>query len=166
MNSLSSMPPLPSARGTWEAQLQQARAARGVKTVFVSGCFDLLHSGHLELLEFARRQGDELVVSVASDATLRALKREPVVGEIDRCLMVAALRCVTRAFVCRGEHSARDCYSYVRTLRPEVWVIDADDPHGAEKKRHARECGVGIVLNHRPEAGLSTSALIERIRSR
>ena len=131
--------------------------------VFVSGCWDLLHSGHLELLEFARGQGDHLTVSVASDVTLRALKREPVIGEHDRCLLVSALRCVDRAFIARGEASHRDCFTYVRTLQPEVWVVDATDPHLREKRAVAKE-RTRIVLNHRPEHGLTTTGIIERIR--
>ena len=134
--------------------------------VFISGCWDMLHSGHLELLEFARSQGDHLTVSVASDATLRALKREPVIGEHDRCLLVAALRCVDRAFIARGEPSFRDCFPYVRNLRPEVWVIDANDRHRGEKEALARETGTRIVLNHRPEHGLTTTGIIERVSAR
>jgi D-beta-D-heptose 7-phosphate kinase / D-beta-D-heptose 1-phosphate adenosyltransferase len=132
--------------------------------VFLSGCLDVLHPGHLELLEYARSLGDHLTVSIASDATLRALKREPVFCEHDRWRMVSALRCVDRAFVARGEHSHRDCFSYVRNLRPDVWVIDASDPHRGEKEALAREVGTRIVLNHRPECGPSTTGTIERMR--
>lgn len=133
-------------------------------TVFVSGCFDLMHGNHVEFLEFASRQGDRLIVSVAADATIRALKREPLLCEYDRCRMVQALRCVDEAFVARGEHSHRDCFSYVRTLRPDVWVIDHDDPHREEKEALAVEVGTEIVLNYRPENGVSTSGLLAKIR--
>ena len=133
--------------------------------VFCSGCFDLgPHLGHLELLEFARSLGDHLTVSVAADTTLRALKREPLLCEYDRCRLVGALRCVDTAFVARGEPSHRDCFPYVRTLRPDVWVIDADDPHRDEKERLAEECGVRVALNYRPPCGVSTTGLLARIR--
>lgn len=132
--------------------------------VFVSGSLDNLHPGHIELFEFAKSLGDHLTVSIASDATLRAYKREPLFGEHDRWRMVSAIRFVDAAFVARGEHSHRDCFSYVRTLRPDVWVIDANDPHRAEKEKVALESGSRIVLNHRPEAGTTTTGLIERIR--
>lgn len=131
-------------------------------TAFINGCFDLIHSGHLELLEFAASLADRLVVSIASDATLRSLKREPIICEHDRWRMVSALRCVDHAFIARGA-GWRDFEPYLRNLRPEVWVVDANDPHRAEKEALAVELGVRIVWNHRPEAGCTTSGLIERI---
>lgn len=138
--------------------------------VFVSGCFDLLHEGHLELLEFARRQGDHLIVSIAADATLRALKREPIIGEHARWRMVAALRCVEECFIARGEPTFRDCFSYLANYRPEVWVIDAQDPHREEKLAYAKQLAedydLRVVLNHRPEAGLTTSGIIARVKER
>jgi cytidyltransferase-like protein len=135
-----------------------------VRRVFISGCWDLLHTGHVEALELARAQGEHLTVSVAADETVRALKREPVIGEHARWRMVAALRCVDAAFVCRGEHSARDCFAYVRNLRPDVWVIDAADPFLAEKEELAAEVGAVVVLNHRPEHGEQTTRIIRRVR--
>jgi cytidyltransferase-like protein len=132
--------------------------------VFVSGCWDLCHSGHLELLEHAKAQGDHLTVSVASDATIRALKREPIIGEHDRWRLVSALRCVDAAFIARGEASCWDCFPYVRNLRPDVWVIDANDLYRGAKEDLAAEVGCRIVLNHRPPQGLTTTGLIQRIR--
>jgi cytidyltransferase-like protein len=134
--------------------------------VFVSGTFDLVHPGHLEFLEQAALEGDQLIVSVASDATIRALKREPVWGEHDRWRMISALRCVTRAFISRGSPTWADCLSYVRTERPDLWVIAADDPFLAEKRREAEALGIEVRLNYRPEAGLSTTRLIETIQAR
>ncbi len=134
--------------------------------VFVSGCFDLLHAGHLAFLEEAAREGDELFVSVASDATVAALKRPPVWNEHDRWRMVSALGVVTHAFISRGSPDWKDCLSYVRTLRPDVWVIAADDPWLAEKQAVAAELSIRVVLNYRPEAGLSTTRLIEQIQNR
>lgn len=133
-------------------------------TVFVSGCWDLLHPGHVEALEFAATLGSHLIVSIASDATIRALKREPVLCEHDRFRLVSALRCVDEAFVCRGEPGAADCFTYVRNLRPDVWVINADDQNAEAKRALAAELGIRLVYNHRPEAGASTTSLIERLR--
>lgn len=134
--------------------------------VFVSGTFDLVHPGHLEFLEQAALEGDQLIVSVASDATIRAMKREPVWCEHDRWRMVSSLRCVSRAFISRGSPTWADCLSYVRTERPDVWVISAEDPWLEQKAEVAASLSIRVVLNHRPEAGLSTTRLIERIQER
>jgi cytidyltransferase-like protein len=141
-----------------------------MRWVFVSGCFDLLHSGHVEFLEFARGQGDRLIVSIASDATVRELKREPIIPEHDRFVMVRALRCVDACFIARGEgcgtRSARHDYEpYLLSLRPEVWVIDSQDPARTAKEEIARSIGCRLVLSRRPANGPSTSRLIEQIKS-
>lgn len=64
----------------------------GHKRVVATGVFDLLHPGHIHFLRAARELGDELVVIIANDATVRRMKREPVVPATIRAEMVAALR--------------------------------------------------------------------------
>jgi D-beta-D-heptose 7-phosphate kinase/D-beta-D-heptose 1-phosphate adenosyltransferase len=133
---------------------------------FTSGCWDLAHPGHLTALEFARSQCDHLTVSIASDDTIRALKREPVIREHDRWRLVAALRCVDHAFISRGPHGWDDCLPYVRSLRPDVWIVEAADLHREDKAAVAREVGARLVLFHRPEACYSTTSLIEKLKCR
>ncbi len=67
-----------------------------MKVVFVNGTFDVLHMGHLALLEFARRQGDWLIVGIDSDRRVRELKGSgrPVNSQQERQALLAALRCV------------------------------------------------------------------------
>lgn len=69
--------------------------------VFSNGCFDLLHAGHVRLLEWARQQGDELIVGVNSDASVRRLKGpgRPIQKCEDRVRVLEALRFVDRVFV-------------------------------------------------------------------
>ena len=135
-------------------------------TVFVSGCYDGLHSGHLEFLEHAARLGDRLIVSVASDETARALKREPIIREHDRLRMVQALSIVDEAFISRGAFGNADCFSYVRNLRPQVWLIDSNDASIGAKRELATEVGARIVLDYRPEQGYSTTSIIDSIQER
>jgi len=83
---------------TWE----EARSYRddlrtaGRRLVFTNGCYDILHPGHLTLLETARSFGDQLLVAINSDASVRRLKGEgrPIVPEQDRARMLLALRVV------------------------------------------------------------------------
>jgi cytidyltransferase-like protein len=134
--------------------------------VLVSGCFDLVHPGHCTFLQFARSQGDHLTVSIASDDTSRRLKREPILCEHDRYLLVSALRCVDHAFVCRGAPGNQDCFSDVRSLRPDVWVVTAGDAEEAAKRALAQEVGARIVLYHRADYERSTTNLLERLSAR
>jgi D-beta-D-heptose 7-phosphate kinase/D-beta-D-heptose 1-phosphate adenosyltransferase len=73
------------------------------KIVFTNGCFDLLHVGHLRCLEFAKQQGDILVVGVNSDASVRRLKGKtrPIVSENERACLLAGLECraIARSWV-------------------------------------------------------------------
>jgi rfaE bifunctional protein nucleotidyltransferase chain/domain len=68
--------------------------AAGLRVVLTNGCFDLLHAGHLALLEMARGHGDVLVVALNSDASVRGLKGEgrPVVPEAERAEVLLGLR--------------------------------------------------------------------------
>jgi D-beta-D-heptose 7-phosphate kinase/D-beta-D-heptose 1-phosphate adenosyltransferase len=79
------------------ASLRRELAGReGEKIVFTNGVFDLLHPGHVELLEFARSQGNVLVVGVNDDASVRRLKGEkrPIFPLAERLEVLAALECV------------------------------------------------------------------------
>ena len=72
------------------------------KKIFVSGCFDLMHSGHVAFLEEAARFGD-LYVALGSDRTIFELKgRTPVNSEEERLYMIKSLACVKNAFVSSG----------------------------------------------------------------
>ena len=133
--------------------------------VFISGCFDNLHTGHLELMQFAKAQGGYLIVSIASDDTIRALKREPIIREHDRYLMVNALKCVDECFISRGSHDNNDCFQYIRNYCPDVWVVNDTDQNLPEKEALANELGIKLVFNYRPENSYSTTGIIKEIQS-
>ncbi|WP_416976990.1 adenylyltransferase/cytidyltransferase family protein [Streptomyces sp. T028] len=92
----------------------------GDRTVLATGCFDLLHAGHLCFLEQARRLGDLLVVGVNSDQSVRDLKgpNRPIVGERERVTLVGALKCVDRVFLYDEPTADRQ----IRFLRPQVFA--------------------------------------------
>ncbi len=96
----------------------------GQSIVFTNGCFDLLHIGHITLLEDARREGDQLVVAINSDASVRALKgpTRPIVGERERGRILAALAAVD-AVVVFGEPTP---LQVIEALRPSVIVKGGD----------------------------------------
>jgi FAD synthetase len=105
--------------------------------VMAQGVFDLLHLGHVHYLCRAKELGDELVVVVASDATVRRRKHEPITPGEMRVELVGALRCVDRAVL--GSEGG-DPYAIVEELRPDIIALGYDQEHdereiSAELKR-------------------------------
>ena len=103
--------------------LSAARQA-GKKIVFTNGCFDILHAGHVSVLEFSRSKGDELVVGLNSDASVRRLKgpTRPVNTQADRALVLAALESVSA--VCIFDEDTP--YNLIKQVRPDVLVKGGD----------------------------------------
>lgn len=134
-----------------------------MKTVFVSGCFQMLHPGHLAFLRWAASLGDCLIVSVAADETLRAYKGAALQSETDRKLMLSALRAVNIVMVSpvNAEQPWADCLPLLDANRPQVWALGPDDAHAAEKRAWATERGIAVVQQDAPKP-YSTTALIER----
>ncbi|MFJ5733960.1 D-glycero-beta-D-manno-heptose 1-phosphate adenylyltransferase [Streptomyces microflavus] len=120
--SLTTAPPLQGR--TDPLELAARVRAGGGKVVGAGGCFDLLHAGHLSLLEQARRLGGVLIVCINSDASVRRLKGEdrPVVGERERAALLAALDCVDGVIVF-GEDTPE---TVLAELRPDIWVKGGD----------------------------------------
>lgn len=149
-------------RRTLKEEADSLRKA-GKRLVFTNGCFDLLHIGHVRYLQAARSAGDCLVVGVNSDRSVRQIKgpHRPLVSEDQRAEVVAALGCVDWVTV----FDEPDPLELIRLLLPDVLVKGADWPQedivGAAQ---VEEAG-GRVLRIPLEQGISTSNLIERIRT-
>ena len=144
-----------------------ARAAewhrRGKRIVFTNGCFDLLHAGHVFLLQQAAKLGDILVLAINSDASVRRLKGRgrPIVPASDRATLLAALSCVDVVTVF-DEDTPLDL---LRLLRPHVLAKGQDYALPEVVGRELVEANGGRVelvplLDER-----STTALFERIRA-
>jgi len=143
------------------ARLVRRLGRRGAVVVFTNGCFDLLHAGHVDLLERARALGDALVVGVNTDRSVRRLKGagRPIVPLRERMEILAALRAVDAVVPFAAATPAR----LVRRLRPRILVKGADyrDRLIVGRDTVERDGGRVVTLPLRP--GRSTSALIERI---
>ena len=131
------------------------------KKVFVSGCYDMLHSGHVAFFKEAATHGD-LYVGIGSDATIRELKdRKTINTEQERLYMVKAIRYVKDAFVNSGS-GIMDFAEDVKRLKPDIFFVNSDG-YTPGKKRFCEENGIELVVSTRiPEAGLparSTTAL-------
>lgn len=102
----------------------EAWRAQGQRIVFTNGCFDLLHPGHISLLDFARSQGDRLIVALNTDASVRRLKgpSRPIQDQESRAAVMQALRDVDLV-VLFDEDTPLDT---IRAIRPDVLVKGAD----------------------------------------
>jgi D-beta-D-heptose 7-phosphate kinase/D-beta-D-heptose 1-phosphate adenosyltransferase len=145
-------------------RLVGAARARGARVVFTNGCFDVLHSGHVSYLAQARDLGDLLIVAVNSDASVRRLKgpQRPVNAVSDRVAVLAALACVDAVVVFEEDSPA----TLIEAVRPDVYVKGGDyPPELVPEAPLVRRLGGEVhTLGYVPDR--STSAIIERIRSR
>jgi len=134
----------------------------GQRVVFTNGCFDLLHPGHIRLLEKARAYGDVLVVALNTDASVRRSKgpTRPILPEAERAEIMAAMAAVDYA-VLFDEPTPREL---VARALPDVLVKGAD--WGADEivGREEVEAAGGQVISIPLEPGYSTSAILERMR--
>jgi rfaE bifunctional protein nucleotidyltransferase chain/domain len=134
----------------------------GRVVVLTNGCFDLLHPGHLALLESARALGDVLVVAINSDASVRRLKGDgrPLVPEAERAETLLALEPVDRVVV----YDEPTPIEVVKALRPDVLVKGADWAEDAIVGREEVEAAGGRVVRVPMVPGRSTTSMLERIR--
>ena len=137
------------------------RAQRG-RVVFTNGVFDLLHSGHIDLLCAARARGDVMIVALNSDASVRRLKgpSRPVRNTAERAHVLAALGCVDAVTVFDEDTP----HELIIQLRPDVLVKGGD--YSIDTMVGAREVigwgGEAVVIPL--TAGQSTTRIIERLR--
>ena len=160
MSSLSKIVPrteLPA----WRAALRRS----GCRLVVTNGCFDLLHAGHVDYLEAARARGDALLVGLNGDDSVRQLKgpTRPVVPEVDRARILAALACVDAVSVF-PELRATD---FLAAAQPDVYVKGGDYTLETinQDERHAVEQHGGQITFQPFLPGRSTSGLLAKIQT-
>lgn len=146
----------------WEeaGTLREAWKVAGETVVMTNGTFDLLHAGHVGYLEWARQQGDRLIVGLNTDASIQRIKgpKRPLVEEPHRATLLAGLECVD-AVVLFDEDEPKDLIS---KLLPDILVKASDWSHyvsGADiVEGHGGEVRLAPMLD-----GVSTSALLDKI---
>jgi D-beta-D-heptose 7-phosphate kinase/D-beta-D-heptose 1-phosphate adenosyltransferase len=149
-----------------DARLLEERAAwrrAGRQLVLTNGCFDLLHAGHVSLLEQARAQGDVLIVAINSDASVRRLKGEgrPLLPAPERAELLLSLEAVDRVVV----FDEATPLAVVEALRPDVLVKGADWGPDEIVGSDVVKAGGGRVVRVELVPGRSTTAILERVRS-
>jgi D-beta-D-heptose 7-phosphate kinase/D-beta-D-heptose 1-phosphate adenosyltransferase len=132
------------------------------KIVFTNGCFDLLHRGHLHLLNTARSLGDVLIVGLNTDASVNLIKPgRPVQDEQSRSLLMASLE-VVDAVILFSEETPEQL---INRILPDVLVKGADYKLNEVAGRAAVELNGGKVEIVPLRQGYSTSSLIEKLKS-
>lgn len=124
------------------------------KKVFVSGCFDLLHSGHVAFFQEAAKFGD-LYVAIGSDRTIFELKNRPTVNsETERKYMIKALSYVKDVYIAKGS-GMLDFVEEMKEVQPDYFIVN-EDGNLLEKKKLCDELGIEyVVLKRDPHPGLA-----------
>src|SRR5215471_4658034 len=155
MGIFYSRPELIAARAEWK------RAGKIV--VFTNGCYDLLHPGHIRLLEQARSLGDVLILALNSDDSVRRLKgpSRPLLSEQERAEVAAGLAAVD-AITVFDEDTPREL---IAAVLPDILVKGADWAHWIAGREEVEAAG-GQVLALALEPGYSTTGIVEEILTR
>jgi rfaE bifunctional protein nucleotidyltransferase chain/domain len=172
MSTVAALAPIgvPAGDGSDRAAVSddvEAVAARlrrsGSILVATGGCFDLLHTGHVRLLQRARQLGSALVVLLNSDDSVRALKgpTRPVMPAQDRARVLSALACVDA--VCIFDELSPE--RALRRLRPDIWVKGGDYTLHDLPEADVVRAGGGDVVLLPTVPGYSSSNLIAAARS-
>ena len=148
------------------AQLIAERAAwkrAGKKVVFTNGCYDVLHPGHIRLLESARSLGDVLILALNTDASVQRLKgpTRPLISEDERAELAAALAAVD-AVTFFDEDTPREL---IGAVLPDVLIKGADWTHFIAGREEVEAAG-GKVLALPLEPGYSTTGILEQVLAR
>ena len=137
--------------------------ASGKTVVLTNGCYDLLHPGHIRLLEQARSQGDMLILALNADSSVRRLKgpSRPLMPESERIEVALGLEAVDAVTVF-DEDTPR---KLIAAVLPDILVKGADWAHWIAGREEVEAAG-GKVLALKLEPGYSTTGIVENILSR
>lgn len=144
-------------------ELTQAAQEEGRNVVFTNGCFDLLHPGHVVYLQQAAELGDELILALNSDSSVRRLKgpTRPILNEKERALALDGLESITWIVI----FDELRVTNLLNELKPDIWTKGGDytiDTLDRSERQAAEANGTQIVLIP-PVEGLSTTNILERI---
>lgn len=155
MSKLFTRPALVEQRATWRKE--------GKRVVFTNGCYDILHPGHIRLLESARSLGEVLILALNTDASVQRLKgpSRPILSEQTRAAIAMNLEAVD-AVTFFDEDTPREL---IAAVLPDYLIKGADWSHFIAGREEVEEAG-GQVLALPLEPGYSTTNLVQQILDR
>jgi cytidyltransferase-like protein len=140
-----------------------------MKKVFVSGCYDILHAGHLQFFEEARALGDYLIVSFASaDVLWQHKRRKPSIPDDHKRALLQGLRVIDEVVVTTGQKEGLDFEEDFLRLRPDVLVVTEDDKYGDVKRGLCERVGARyVILPKTPPRfeAVSTSSIVRWVQA-
>ncbi len=155
MGQFYSREDLVAARSIWRSEKRTV--------VFTNGCYDLLHPGHIRLLERARAMGDVLILALNTDSSVQRLKgpTRPLLSEMERAEIACALAAVD-VVILFDEDTPREL---IAAVLPDILIKGADWAHFIAGREEVESAG-GQVLALSLEPGYSTTGIVESILSR
>ncbi len=128
-------------------QAAELRKSTDKKIVFRTGCFDILHIGHIRTLENDKEEGGIVIVGVGKDDNISANKRKPLYDQYNRAYMIASLSCVDYVVIL-DEVSVNniDHTQLLSILKPDKWHIPADDISIGYKRQLAGQLGISLYV--------------------
>ena len=140
-----------------------------MRKVFVSGCYDILHAGHLQFFEEARAHGDYLIVSFASAEVLwHHKRRKPSIPDDHKRVLLQGLRMVDEVIVTQGHEEGLDFKEDFLRIRPAMLLVTEDDKYGALKRELCAQVGAEYrILPKTPPkfAPVSTSSIVRWVQA-
>ncbi len=139
-----------------------------MKKVFVSGCYDILHAGHIRFFEAARAKGDHLTVCFASDPVLMLAKhRTPSLPEESKKIVLQSLRAVDEVVRSSNLDPIFDFKDHILRIRPDILAITDDDHNREIKQAFCDENGIELVVFSKAalDQDISTTAIISGIKN-
>jgi cytidyltransferase-like protein len=137
--------------------------------VFVSGCYDILHAGHIQFFREARALGDELTVCFASEEVLWAHKRRrSSLPDEHKAAIIASLAMVDRVVIGQGPKQGLDFEDHFLCLKPDILAVTTDDQYGDLKRQLCERVGAKYVVLPKTEpetTPVSTTELVNGIRA-
>ena len=118
-----------------------------MKKVFVSGCYDILHAGHIQFFKDAKKLGNHLTVCYASDKVLKICKdREPSIPEDNKAIILNAISYIDTVVRSSDLHPFLDFVKHIKKGRPDILAVTEDEKHKDEKKKFCDEMGIKFVV--------------------
>jgi cytidyltransferase-like protein len=148
--------------------LRPLGGANVMTTVFVSGCYDILHGGHIEFFRQARALGDRLVVCFASERVLVAHKQRPsAMPELHKRAILESIRFVDEVILGTGEDLGLDFRDHFLRVRPQILAVTEDDRYAEKKRALCAEAGARYVVLPKtlPFDPISTTEIVRRVRT-
>lgn len=140
------------------------KKATGKIVVLVGGCFDLLHEGHLQFLQAAKKQGDLLLVALESDKNIRRLKgpNRPINKEKLRALNLLKTGFVDQIILLPKLKTDDDYLQMTKIIKPDIIAVTRDDPQLKNKQKQAEIVGAKIKIVIEQIPGYSTTEILKR----